>query len=128
MIGPSRVTDEQLEQLLGNLLRAGVLTSAAVVLAGGVVYLLQHGAGAPGHHVFRGEPAELRHLGGIVRGALTGRGPALIQLGLVLLLATPLLRVVSSLAGFALQRDRVYVVVTLIVLAILLYGLLGGRV
>jgi hypothetical protein len=62
------------------------------------------------------------------RDALAGLGPALIQLGLVLLLATPLLRVVSSLAGFALQRDRVYVAVTLIVLGILLYGLLGGWV
>ena len=52
---------------------------------------------------------------------LGGRG--IIQLGLLLLIATPVARVVFSVIGFVRQRDFVYVVLTLIVLAVLLYSL-----
>ncbi len=119
------VSDEKLEQVLGNLLRAGVTLSAAVVLAGGIVYLARHGSAVPQYKVFRGEPTDLRQLGGIVDAALALRGRGLIQLGLLLLVATPVARVVFSLVGFAVQRDRTYVVATAIVLAVLVYGLVG---
>jgi uncharacterized membrane protein len=76
--------------------------------------------------VFRGEPAELRYVGSIARGALTLRADAIMQLGLVLLIATPVARVAMSLVAFVLQRDRVYIVVTSIVLALLLFSLTGG--
>jgi len=72
------------------------------------------------------EPADLRSLGAIVRSALALRSPAIIQLGLVLLIATPVARVAMSLVAFILQRDRVYVVVTSIVLALLIFSLTGG--
>ncbi len=52
----------------------------------------------------------------------------MIQLGLLLLIATPIARVAFSVVGFAIERDRMYVVFTLIVLAILLYSLLGSGV
>lgn len=120
--------DARLERALGGLLRAGVWISAAVVLAGAAIELAGHAGAAPRYHVFRGEPSDLRHLPGIVRQALALDGRGVIQLGLVLLLATPIARVVFSLAGFALGRDRTYVVATLIVLAVLLYGLVGGPV
>jgi uncharacterized membrane protein len=51
----------------------------------------------------------------------------LIQLGLLLLIATPVARVAFSVAAFAMQRDRLYVVVALIVLAVLMYSLTGGH-
>ena len=51
----------------------------------------------------------------------------MIQLGLLVLIATPIARVAFSLVAFALQRDRIYVIVTLIVLAVLLYSLTGGH-
>jgi uncharacterized membrane protein len=50
----------------------------------------------------------------------------IIQLGLLLLVAAPVTRVIFSVATFALQRDWTYVVITLIVLAALGYSLLGG--
>jgi uncharacterized membrane protein len=56
------------------------------------------------------------------------RGRSLIQLGLLLLIATPIARVVFSIVGFAIERDRMYVAFTLIVLAVLLYSLLGSGV
>jgi uncharacterized membrane protein len=77
--------------------------------------------------VFVGEPADLRNVSGIVRDALALRGRGLIQLGLLLLIATPVARVAFSVVAFAMQRDRLYVVVALIVLAVLMYSLTGGH-
>jgi uncharacterized membrane protein len=116
-----------MEELIGTLLRVGVTLAAAVVLFGGTVYLVRHGLAAPRYHVFVGEPTDLRTLSGIVKDALAFQGRGLIQLGLLLLIATPIARVAFSVAAFALQRDRLYVVVTLIVLAVLIYSLTGGH-
>jgi uncharacterized membrane protein len=66
-------------------------------------------------------------MSGIVKDALAFRGRGLIQLGLLLLIATPLARVAFSVAAFALEGDRLYVVVALIVLAVLICSLVGGR-
>ena len=118
-------TDRRVEDIIGNLLRAGVLLSAFVVLSGGVVFLLRHGQSSTDYRTFRGEPSELRHIGGIVRGALEFSGRGLIQLGLLLLIATPVARVAFSIFGFAEERDWMYVGFTAIVLVILLYSLIG---
>ena len=123
---PESWSDEKVETMMGNLLRAGVVLAAAVVLVGGLVYLLRHGADQPGYHVFRGEPADLRSIRGIVGDAFTLRERGIIQLGLLLLIATPVARVAFSVYAFARQGDRIYIVVTLIVLTLLLYGFTGG--
>jgi len=122
----ARWTDEQVDQLLGNLLRLGVIVATVVAAIGGVLFLARHGFEPSKGHVFVGEPAELRSVGAIVRGAVALRPDAVVQLGLVLLIATPVARVAMSLVAFILQRDRVYVVVTAIVLALLIFSLSGG--
>lgn len=119
-------TDQRIENILGNLLRAGVLLSALVVLIGGVIYLLRHGRSPIEFGVFRGEPADLRGVRGIIRETVALRGRGIIQLGLLLLIATPVVRVAFSIFGFAEERDRMYVVFTLIVFSILLYSLIGS--
>jgi uncharacterized membrane protein len=116
-------TDQRVDEIIGNLLRVGVILAAAVVLLGGGLYLTQPGSTVPDYRVFHGEPAYLREVSGIVKDARALDGRGLIQLGLLLLLATPVARVAFSVVAFALQRDRTYVVVTLIVLAVLLYSL-----
>lgn len=122
-----RFSDHEVEQLVGRLLQIGVLIAALVVIVGGVLLLTQHGGDRPTYTPFRGEPAYLRSLVGIVRGAIALDSLAIVQLGLVLLIATPVLRVAFTLVAFVIQRDRTYVIVTTIVLALLLYGLLYGR-
>jgi uncharacterized membrane protein len=127
MSGPGRRwTDPQVEQFLGNLLRYGVLLAAAVVLAGAVLYLFQHATDRPADEQFRGEPQELREPGLIVRDALALDGRGVIQLGLLLLVAVPVARVAFSVLAFALERDHLYTAITLIVLAVLFFSLLGG--
>jgi len=119
-------SDEKVEEIVGNLLRSGVIASAIFVLAGGIIYLIRYGANLPDYSIFRGEPAEFRSVEGILKAAFALRSRGLIQLGLLLLIATPVARVVFSIFAFALQRDRIYIVVTLIVLAVLIYSLAGG--
>ncbi len=117
-------TDARLENLLGNLLRLGVVVAATVVLAGGLVFLARHGSDLPPYRVFRGEPSDLRSVGGIVGDVFDVRGRGLIQFGLLLLIATPIARVILSAVIFAAERDVRYVVFTLFVLAVLVYSLL----
>ena len=116
-------TDERVERVIGGLLRWGVILAAAVVLAGGAVYLARHGSTVPEYRVFRGEPSYLRNVSGIMTDAVSWHSRGLIQFGLLLLIAVPVARVAFSVVAFALQRDRTYVVVTLIVLAVLLFSL-----
>ena len=119
-------TDRQMDVIIGNLLRSGVVLSALIVLFGAVIYLLRHGHSPTEYRVFRGEPTDLRSVRGILRDALALRGRGIIQLGLLFLIATPVARVAFSIFGFAEERDRMYVVVASIVLLVLLYSLIGS--
>ena len=125
---PQPWRDRRIEVILGNLLRTGVLISAAVVLSGACVYLSRHAHEPADYRVFRGEPSEYRTIPGVIQSVMNGRGRGLIQLGLLLLIATPIARVAFSVVGFAIERDRLYVGFTLIVLAVLLYSLLGSGI
>jgi uncharacterized membrane protein len=119
--------DQDLDRLLGNLLRFGVLLSATVVLSGGAVHLAEHGGDpARAYDDFGKQPEYLRHVASVARQAAAGNGRAIIQFGILLLIGTPIARVVFSVFAFFVQRDYLYVGVTLIVLVILLFSLLFG--
>jgi uncharacterized membrane protein len=119
-------TDKTIEEIIGNLLRAGVSLSAFVVSLGGLIYLARHGREPANYGVFHGEPSDLKSVSGIVRSAFTFHGRGSIQLGLLLLIATPVVRVAFSVWGFAEEHDRMYMIFTGIVLIVLLYSLLGS--
>ena len=129
---PQPWRDRRIEIILGNLLRTGVLISAAVVLLGACIYLSHHAHEPADYRVFRGEPSEYRSIRGVIQSVISGRGrgrgQGLIQLGLLLLIATPIARVAFSVVGFGIERDRLYVAFTLLVLAILLYSFLGSGI
>jgi uncharacterized membrane protein len=119
--------DERIEQVIGRLLQIGVLTAAVVVAIGGVLLLAQYGHMPASFQRFQGEEFSLKSIGGIVQAVLRGDSRAIVQLGLVLLIATPVARVALTLGAFVVQRDRLYILTTGIVLTLLLYGLLWGR-
>ena len=124
----NRVTlsDHDVEQLIGRLLQIGVALAAIVTIIGGILLLIQHGSARPEFSEFHGQPDYLTSLGGVARGVLEFRSESIVQLGIVLLIATPVARVAFTLVAFILQRDRVYVIVTMIVLSLLAYGLIFG--
>lgn len=119
-------TDERVDRALGSVLRIGVVLAAAVVAAGGVGYLAERGGGPSDHRTFHGEPPDLRGPVGIVADALNLESRGTIQFGVLLLIATPVARVALAAYAFTRQRDRVYVGICLLVLAVLLYSLLAG--
>lgn len=121
-----RPSEHELEQALGNLLRMGVALAALIVLVGGTIYLIHHGTEPAAHAPFRGEPSDLCHVKGIVQEALALRGRGIIQLGFLVLVATPVLRVLLSVVAFAKLHDPFYVAITSGVLAILIFSLLSG--
>src|SRR5271169_6659256 len=121
----TRWSDQRLEVIISVLLRTGVVIAAAVVLLGGICFLSRHGHEQPEYHVFHGTPEIYRNVAGVIHAAGPSNCPAVIQLGLLLLILTPVARVVFSLAGFALERDGTYVALTAIVLGILVYSLAG---
>jgi uncharacterized membrane protein len=109
------------------LLQLGVLVAAAVVVIGGAGLLAQHGAAPADFHTFRGATEPLHDIGSILRGARQLDSRAIVQLGLVLLIATPVARVALTFVAFLVRRDRLYAALSLVVLMLLIYGLVWGR-
>ena len=122
---PDQRRDQKLQQLVGTILRGGVIVSALITLAGAGLYLAANGGTRVDFQTFRGEPMFLRQVSAIAADAAALHPRGIMQLGIVLLLATPLLRVVLSAVSFAIQRDALYLVVTAMVFAVLLFSLLG---
>jgi len=120
------LSEERLQEIIGGLLRGGVLLAAGVTLIGGILYLLHYPNTFPDYHIFRGEPADLRNLPGIIQELIALKSRGIIQTGLILLIATPVARVAFSLIAFAIKRDYLYVVVTFIVFSFLIYSIIGG--
>lgn len=118
------LSDERLDLVMGRLLQAGVLIAAFVVAVGAIALIATHGRDPLTLPPVEKEPAVLRSVVAVVAGALRGNVDAVIQLGLLLLIATPVTRVAFTLVAFVIRRDRIFVVVTAIVLGILLYGVI----
>ncbi|WP_263366310.1 DUF1634 domain-containing protein [Edaphobacter bradus] len=118
--------DQRMDAIMGRLLQSGVLLASAVVLVGGLLYLKAHPHTSVNYRTFVSEPAELRHPGALLREVAAGNAAALIQFGVLLLVATPIARVVFAVIAFAMERDRLYVAISLFVLAVLMFGLLHG--
>jgi uncharacterized membrane protein len=114
------------ETVLGRVLTGAVLLSAAVAATGGMLFLRQLGHERPSYSEFTPQPPELASPPAITHSAFHGDAAALMQLGIFILVLTPLARVAFSLILFGLRRDRMYTAITLAVLAVLLAGLLGA--
>jgi|SRR6267142_3243577 len=124
-LAPETLEQEHgLEKMIGNLLRAGVVISAIVVLTGAVLWLAEHGAEHADYRVFRARSGGLTSVSAILHDARQLHSLGIIQLGLLLLVLTPVMRVIFSAAGFAAERDWLYLAITISVLAVLLFSLL----
>jgi uncharacterized membrane protein YfcA/uncharacterized membrane protein len=117
---PARNRDalvRQAELVISLVLRAGVLVSAAVIFTGIVIFYVRYIHAPAGFPTHLGFPHSLH---AVLAGLGHGDPLAIIALGLLLLLATPVVRVLVSIIAFAIERDRLYTGITALVLAILL--------
>jgi uncharacterized membrane protein len=120
-------TVRRLGREVGAILRLGVIVSSAVIVLGLVPYLVRDGARHADYHLFHGEPAAFRTIPDVLAYAAQAHPRGIMQLGVLLLIATPLARVALCLVEFARERDRLYIGVTLVVLLTLSWGLFGAR-
>jgi uncharacterized membrane protein len=121
------IDEQKMDAVIGSLLRIGVIAAGAIVFLGGIFYLIQYGRQIPDYRSFHGQPQNLKFIGGIFREAFSLNPSGIIQLGILLLIATPVARVAFSVFAFARQRDLVYIIVTLFVLSTLIFSLAGGH-
>jgi uncharacterized membrane protein len=115
-----------METIMGRLLQVGVLSAATVVLVGGAMYMVAHSGERSNYRLFTAAPFTLRHPMVLLHGIARGDPSSVIGLGILLLIATPICRVMFAVVAFAVERDRLYVAISLIVLAVLLFGMLRG--
>ena len=120
-------TEFAVEFAMSKLLRTGVIIAALVVLCGIILFLWQNPQTVLNKHIFTGEPKNLRFFEDIVQDALHFKGRGIIQVGVLLLIATPIMRVAFSVYAFYKQKDKLYIAFTLIVLTILLASLFKGH-
>jgi uncharacterized membrane protein len=115
--------DRRMESLMGRLLQIGVLLASVCVLLGGVLYLKEHAGGVANYRIFTSQPPARRHARTLLAALAHMRPEAIIQLGVLVLIATPIARVIFAAFAFAMERDRLYLVISLAVLAVLIFGL-----
>ena len=104
----------------------GVLIASYVVLSGGILYLINHGLDIAEYQVFIGTESQFHSPTGVVNAALAGSSQGIIQLGILILIAVPILRVIISLLTFLLEGEFIYVIITSLVLASLTYSIVGA--
>lgn len=119
-------TDLDLNRSVGNLLRLGVILSVATSLIG-FIKLFTEGFKMPRKYnlLNMGDSSE-KVWGSFWDSLCKGEGMAIIQLGILLLIVTPLVRIIFALIGYLKEKDYTYVVISLIVLTIMLVSFLTG--
>lgn len=121
-----QLTDRALEMSIAKMLACGVILSSVAVLAGGALYLRNAKAGIADYAHFHAVAPSLQTVDGVLQGVTHWDAKSIIQLGLLLLIATPVVRVIFCVVGFSRQRDKLYAAVSFVVLVILIYSLARG--
>ncbi len=115
--------DQDVQVVLGTLLRVGVIVSTAIVFLGGLLFIAQHHHQVVSFHDFKPEDTKFSSIAEIFKGLRTLDGLAIVQFGVLLLIFTPIARVVFSIFSFLMEKDYMYVVIGLIVLGVIITSL-----
>lgn len=119
--------DQRLENAMGRMLQIGVSVAALVVFFGGVLYLKQSHGPMPDYHRFHQTSPGFETVNAIIAGVIHMDSRSLIELGILLLIATPVCRVIFGVVGFAIEKDRLYTGVSVSVLVILMWSFFTRR-
>lgn len=118
-------TDVDLNRSVGNLLRLGVILSVVTSLIG-FIKLFSEGFKMPKYKMLDMGDSSEKVWGTFWNSLIKGEGMAIIQLGILLLILTPLVRIIFALIGYLKEKDYTYVIISLIVLAIMTVSFLTG--
>ncbi len=132
-----RLSDGPVELIISWLLRIGVWSSIAIIVFGLVLLVIKdrqalvhtQPGGLDGllKHGLPGQPGTLSSYGDVLLSVRRGDAFGVIMLGLMVLLLTPVMRVAVSIIAFLLDHDRLYALITLVVLGLLMTGVLLGK-
>lgn|ERR1700761_978987 len=128
MASRGKFKDADMQLIIGWILRSGVAVSMVIVVIGGLFFLYRHGHSVPDFRTFKGVPDFISTPEGVFNGVIHLKGQAIIQLGIVLLIATPVLRVIFAGIGFLLEKDYLYTLISLIVLLIIIISMISGHI
>ncbi|WP_091495000.1 DUF1634 domain-containing protein [Flavobacterium phragmitis] len=127
MVQEEKFGEKDFQTIIGNLLRYGVWISLSVAFIGGIVYLMNHGSQIEDYSVFKENDRNIFEvIAAVYNGAISGDGASLIFTGIIFLFLTPVLRVLLSLFSFLLEKDYLYVGITLIVIVIIIISISFG--
>ena len=127
MVQEEKFGEKDFQTIIGNLLRYGVWISLSVAFIGGIVYLLHNGNQIEDYTVFKENDRNIFEvIAAIYNGAIQGNGESIIFTGIIFLFLTPVLRVILSLFSFLLEKDCLYVGITLIVISIIIISISFG--
>ncbi len=123
--------ERDMEVFIGKLLRYGVIASCVITIFGGIIYIYQHQtlpdySPIPDDQPFLGVDHYLRELTSIIPHMLAFDGAAIVQFGVCVLIATPIMRIVVSIFAFIIEKDYLYITITVIVLCIILANMIFG--
>lgn len=118
------------ETAISMILRVGVALSITIIAIGVVVTFVHH------HDYFSSRPAlgslidahanYTSSLSDVIEGTRQGRGQSIVMIGILVLIATPVVRVATSIVLFAAERDLLYVTITSVVLFLLILSFVIG--
>ena len=120
------LNDKDIQVILGTLLRAGVIISMSIVLIGGAIFLVHNKGAVTNYKVFKPELNNFSSIAAIFKGVLTFQGDAIVQFGILMLIFTPIARIVFAIFSFLIERDYLYVLIGVIILTIITISLNGG--
>ncbi|HTI58193.1 DUF1634 domain-containing protein [Mucilaginibacter sp.] len=120
--------DKDMQAVIGWILRTGVFVSTAFVITGGIIFLVNHGHSQIDFASFNKVPDFISHIKGVIQGVIHLKGQAIIQFGIVLLIATPVFRVLFAGIGFLIEKDYLYTFISTLVLLIILISMISGHI
>ncbi len=123
----NRFKDRDMQIIIGWILRTGVAVSMIIVVIGGILFMYHYGHNTADYSSFKGVPHFLLGIGPVIGGIADLSSQAIIQLGIIMLIATPVIRVLFSAIGFIIEKDYLYTAMTVIVLMIILFSMLSSH-
>jgi uncharacterized membrane protein len=123
-VGMKPFQDKDLQSFIGSLLRIGVLIAMTIVVIGIMLYMFQYGQETIHYSTFKAE--NVFTFSDFYQRLMQGNSSAIMELGVIALITTPIARVLFTMIGFWLEKDRMYTIIAFIVLCIIAYSLFFG--
>ncbi len=121
------ITDQTIQKIIGNVLKYGVRTVLIIAAIGGSIFLYDHSSETVDYTRFtENDNSIFRVTADVLKGVASYDARSIIFLAILVLFCTPFIRLLLSLVSFILEKDRLYVFITTVVLVIIGFSVYFG--